>query len=143
VAALVVTVVLALVPCAFAHHGQFYDQCKRVTIEGRVERVELKNPHNSIVLRLDDGTAFTVDWINLTRLKSAGILDAAKEALTSGSRVTVTGYLIRDPAGVRQVAPKFKGTVDPNTVEARLMRRIDDSFNWGMPPPAFGPDCRQ
>src|SRR5205814_147002 len=49
---------------ASAHHSHpyVYDECKSITIEGRVERVEFKDPHTLIVLRLDDGTAFTVDW---------------------------------------------------------------------------------
>ena len=44
---------------AYAHHSHpyFYDECKSITIEGRVERVEFKDPHTWIVLRLDDGTA--------------------------------------------------------------------------------------
>jgi len=49
----------------------------------------------------------------------------------------VTGYLIRDAATI----PKFKGVVDPNTVEARLLRRVDDSFSWGMPPRPTSPNC--
>ena len=43
---------------AQAHHSHpfFYDQCKRVTIEGRVESAQWKNPHVLIVLKMDDGT---------------------------------------------------------------------------------------
>jgi hypothetical protein len=48
---------------AHAHHSHFYDECKTTTIEGQVESAAFKNPHNSIVLRLDDGTAFAVDWV--------------------------------------------------------------------------------
>ena len=49
---------------AYAHHSHpiFYDACKRTTIEGRIERVEFRDPHTSIVLRLGDGTMYTVDW---------------------------------------------------------------------------------
>ena len=55
---------------ALAHHSHFYDECKTITIEGRVESAAFKNPHNLIVLRLDDGTAFAVDWVNVTWLTS-------------------------------------------------------------------------
>ncbi len=43
---------------ADAHHSHplFYDQCKKVTIEGRVESAQWKNPHVLIVLKMDDGT---------------------------------------------------------------------------------------
>jgi hypothetical protein len=127
------TLLLAVASCAGAHHSHFYDECRRITIEGRVERVEFKNPHNLLVLRLDDGAAYAVDWINVTWMTRAGILGAAKEAVAPGARVAVAGYLIRDAAGLRRVAPRFKGTVDPNTVEARSLRRVDDSFSWGLP----------
>ena len=128
-------------PSAYAHHSHVYDQCKSITIEGRVERVEFKNPHNSIMLRLDDGTGYIVDWLNVTRLTSAGIIVAAKQAMVSGARVVVTGFRIRSVAEIRQLTPKFKGDVDPNTVEARSIRRVDDSFSWAPSPSAYTPNC--
>jgi hypothetical protein len=140
-AMLAATLSVALAPSAYAHHSHFYDECRPLAIEGRVEQVDFKNPHNVIVLRVDDGTTYAVDWVNLTRLTSAGIIGAAKQAVVSGARVAVTGYLIRDAAGIRQYAPKFKGVVDPNTVEARSLRRLDDSFNWGTPRTAIPPGC--
>ena len=72
---------VALASSAYAHHSHFYDDCKRVTIEGQVERVEFKNPHNSFTLRLDDGRVYVVDWINVTWLTKAGIIGAAKQAV--------------------------------------------------------------
>ena len=132
---------VALASSTYAHHSHFYDECKGIAIEGRVERIEFKNPHNLIVLRLDDGTTYSVDWVNLTRLTSAGIIGAAKEAVVSGARVAVTGYLIRDAAELRKVAPKFKGVVNPNTVDARSLRRVDDSFSWPPSPSAYSPNC--
>ena len=128
---------------AYAHHSHpyFYDECKSITIEGRVERVKFTNPHNLITLRLDDGAAYFVDWINLTRLTNAGIIGAAKQAVVPGARVVVTGLRIRNVAEIRQLAPKFKGDVEPNTVEARSIRRVDDSFNWPPSPSAYIPNC--
>ena len=143
VGAVLLAVILdvALGSSADAHHSHFYDECKSIAIEGRVERVEFKNPHNLIVVRLDDGATYIVDWVNLTRLTSAGIIGAAKEAVVSGARVAVTGYLIRDAAELRRIAPKFKGEVNPNTVEARSLRRVDDSFSWPLSPRANPPNC--
>ena len=79
--------------------------------------------------------------MNLTRLTSAGIIGAAKEAVAPGARLAVTGYLIRDAAELRRIAPKFKGDVNPNTVEARSLRRVDDSFSWPTSPSAYSPNC--
>ena len=66
----VILCIAALASSEYAHHGHpyFYDECKSITIEGRVERVEFKDPHTWIVLRLDDGTAYTVDWAGLSQL---------------------------------------------------------------------------
>lgn len=140
---LAATLSVALVASAYAHHSHFYDECKSVAIEGRVESVDFKNPHNLIVLRLDDGTAYIVDWVNVTWLTRGGIIGAAKEAVVPGARIAVTGYLIRDAAELRQIAPKFKGAVNPNTVEARALRRVDDSFSWPvpLPPRSNPPNC--
>ena len=138
---LAVILLVTLGSSAYAHHSHFYDQCKSITIEGRVERVEFKNPHNLIMLRLDDGTSYIVDWLNVTRLTDAGIIAAARQAMVSGARVVVTGFLIKNAAAIRQVAPKFKGDVDPNTVEARSIRRVDDSFSWAPLPSAYTPNC--
>jgi hypothetical protein len=43
---------------AEAHHGYglFFDLCTSVTLEGRVEAVQWKDPHVYIELTLDDGT---------------------------------------------------------------------------------------
>jgi len=130
---LAVIVSVALGSSASAHHSHLYDECKSIAIEGRVDRVEFKNPHNLIALRLDDGTAYAVDWVSVTRLTSAGIISAAKDAVVSGARVAVTGSPIRDAAELRRIVPKFKGDVNPNTVEAFSLRRVDDSFSWGSP----------
>lgn len=140
-ATLAMILLAALGASASAHHGHFYDECKSVAIEGRVERVEFKNPHNVIVLRLDDGTTYSVDWISVTRLTSAGIIAAAKAAVVPGARVAVTGYRIKDAAELRRTVPKFKGDVNPNTVDARSLRRVDDSFVWAPTPSAYPPNC--
>jgi hypothetical protein len=56
--------IAAAAASALAHHSHpfFYDVCKTVTIEGRIDRVEFKDPHTLIFLKTDDGTAYTVDW---------------------------------------------------------------------------------
>src|SRR5687768_9711389 len=53
------------VSSALAHHSHvyFYDQCKSVAIEGRVDSIQFTDPHAKFVIRLDDDTTYTVDWI--------------------------------------------------------------------------------
>jgi hypothetical protein len=80
---LAVTLYIAtLASSASVHHSHshFYDECKSITIEGRVERVEFKDPHTWIVLGLDDGTAYTVDWAGLSRLMRAPTLPGRHSA---------------------------------------------------------------
>src|SRR4029453_7340965 len=122
----------ALASSAYAHHSHpyNYDECKSITIEGRVERVEFKDPHTQIVLRLDDGTAYTVDWAPQSRLTSTRVIGPAKEALVFGARVMVTGDRIRSAAEIREHFPDFTRDVNPNTVDPRSIRRVDDSFSW-------------
>ena len=83
---------------ASAHHSHpyFYDECNSITIEGRIERVEFKDPHTGIVLRLDDGAAYTVDWAPLSGLTRNGIIGPAKASLAFGTRDRTTRGA-RDP----------------------------------------------
>ena len=128
---------------AYAHHSHpyFYDECKSITIEGRVERVEFRDPHTLIVLRLDDGTAYTVDWAPLSRLTNDRVIGPAKEALAFGARVVVTGNRIRDVAQIREHFPDFKSDVNPNTLDPASIRRVGGSFSWALPPRVNPPNC--
>jgi len=131
------------VSSASAHHSHpyFYDECKSITIEGRVERVEFKDPHTWIFLRLDDGAAYTVDWAPLSRLTNDRVIGPAKNALVFGARVVVTGNRIRTLAQIREHFPDFTSDVNPNTVDPISIRRVGDSFSWALPPRANPPNC--
>jgi hypothetical protein len=117
---------------ARAHHSHpyFYDQCRRVTVEGRVESVRWIDPHTLIVFRQDDGTAYTVDWNPMSRLTNNGIIGPAKGALVAGARIAVTGNPIRSSAEIRQYFPDYTHEVNPNTIDPTLIRRADDSWSW-------------
>ena len=132
-----------LASSAYAHHSHpyFYDQCNSVTIEGRVDRVEFKDPHTWIVLRTDDGTAYTVDWAPMSRLTTEEVIGRAKEALVPGARVVVTANRIRPVAEIREHFPDFKGEVNPNTLDPVSIRRVGDSFNWAASPRTNLPTC--
>ncbi len=129
---------------AHAHHSHpyFYDQCKSITTEGRVESVQWRNPHTVIVLRLDDGTAYAVDWNGLSGLTNHGIIDSAKAALVFGARIAVTGNPIRSTAQIRESFPDYKSEVNPNTLDPTLIRRVSDSWSWTARSAQNPPDCR-
>lgn len=141
----VCTLVLAVasVGSMAAHHSHphFYDECKSVTIEGRVERVEFKDPHTWIFLRLDDGAAYTVDWAPLSRLTKQGVIGPAKGSLVFGARILVTGNRIRTAAQIREHFPELKGDVNPNTLDPTSIRRVGDSFSWALRPRTSPPSC--
>jgi hypothetical protein len=126
---------------ALAHHSHpfFYDVCKTVTIEGRVERVEFKDPHTLVFLKLDDGTAYTVDWAGLSGLTRNRVIDPAKASLVFGARVSVTGARIRSTAEIREHFSDFTSVVNPNTLDPALIRRVDNSWNWALQNP---PVCK-
>jgi hypothetical protein len=127
---------------ADAHHSHpyFYDECKPVTIEGRVDEVEFKDPHTRLVVRLADGTLYTVDWAPLSRLTNQRVIGPAKDSLTSGAHVMVTGNRIRPAAQIREHFPDFTSEVNPNTVDPMSIR-VGDSFSWALPPRANPPSC--
>jgi hypothetical protein len=121
---------------ALAHHSHlyFYDQCESVTIEGRVDSVQFTDPHAKIVIRLDDGTTYTIDWMTPNNLRRNLILDPAKKALAPGARVSVMGAPIRTASEIRGYLPDFTRQVNPSTIDATLIRLVDDSFSWARPP---------
>lgn len=121
---------------AYAHHSHplTYDWCKRITLEGRVDSVQWKDPHTIVVFKLDDGTAYTVDWNPLSGLMRKGIADAAQKALVYGARISVTGAPIRTTAEIRKSFPDYKSEVNPRTVDPTAIRRVDNSFAWSMDP---------
>jgi hypothetical protein len=134
------------VAAAYAHHSHpyFYDQCKTVTIEGRIERVEWKDPHTLVFVRVDEGTAYTVDWNPLSRLTRNGITGGAKDALVFGARVAVAGNPIRTAAQIREHVPGFTSDVSPRTIDPTSIRRGDGSWSWARRenPNSQPPDCK-
>ena len=120
---------------ASAHHSHpyFYDGCKSITIEGRLESVTFKDPHTILVVRLDDGAAYVVDWAGLRGLTRDGVLGPAKEALLYDARVIVTGSPIRDLAQIREHFANIK-SVNPNTIDPRSIRLVGGDFSWALSP---------
>jgi hypothetical protein len=94
-----------------------------------------------IVLRLDDGTTYTVDWNGLNALTRDRVLEPAKAAVVFGARVAVTGNPIRSTAQIREHFPDYPTEVNPNTVDPRLMRGVGNSWSWAARPVQNPPDC--
>src|SRR5215510_11185180 len=124
-----------LAPAALAHHSHpaFYDFCKRVTVEGRIESIEWKEPHTQIRLALDDGTTYRVEWGSPGILARQGVGAAAEKALIFGARIVVTGNPQRDPAQIKARFPNVTVT-ETRVIDPRQMRRTDDSWSWAPPP---------
>jgi hypothetical protein len=126
---------------AHAHHSHplFYDQCKKVTIEGRVESAQWKNPHILIVLKMDDGTTYTGEWTSLQGLTNRGVAGPAQAALTAGARVIVTGNPLRDSAQIRASFPNIQNISNTKIVDVIQIRRMDDSWSWAS---QAHPECK-
>jgi hypothetical protein len=123
---------------AHAHHSHplFYDQCKKVTIEGRVESAQWKNPHVLIVVKMDDGTSYTGEWTSLQILTSMGVAGPAQAALIAGARVVITGNPMRDAAQIRASFPTIQDISNTKILDLIQIRRIDDSWSWAQTAPA-------
>jgi hypothetical protein len=121
---------------ALAHHShpRFYDSCKEITIEGRIESVEWKNPHVHVVVEMDDGTSYTAELPSPDTLARHGIADAAMAALTLGARITVAGNPLRDPAEIRASFPEIPSISNTKIVDVYSISRQDNSWNWSLTP---------
>jgi Family of unknown function (DUF6152) len=89
-------------PPAFAHHsvGAEFDLNKRITLQGRVTRIEWANPHVYVYLDVSIGGK-NANWA----CEVAGPNTLARQgwnrmSLKIGDRVTVVGYRARDGANV-------------------------------------------
>jgi hypothetical protein len=131
---------------AYAHHshGLFYDVCTSVTVEGKVESIQWKNPHTLIDLKTNDGMAYRAEWESLQGLVNHGVAGAAQEALKVGDRVVVTGNPMRDRAQILASFPDLKFTEPAmKTVDLAQIRRTSDSWSWTRAPEPTPPACAQ
>ena len=132
----------AAVPEARGHHSHatFYDPCKGLTLQGRIERIEWKTPHILFDLKLDDGATFHAEWISMREVTNRLGARPAQEALTLDAHVVVTGNVLRDAAQIRARYPEYKGdSRGPNLVDVSRIRRVDNSWSWQTDSP---PACK-
>jgi hypothetical protein len=124
-----------------AHHayGSFFDLCKSLTIEGRIDSVQWKDPHVFMQLALDDATAYRAEWTSPAALSRSGL---RADTLKAGDRIAVTGSTWKDRALMEPATRALVSDPPPKTVSALTqVRRASDGWNWtrhgGGPPP----DC--
>ena len=129
--------ICAAASSAYGHHSHplFYDSCKTVTVEGKVESAEWKNPHVLIVIKLDDGTTYTAEWTSLQGLTNHGVNGPAQAALMPGARVAATGNPMRDPAQIRASFPSMDEIKNTKVLDLNRIRRTDGSWTWAQDPP--------
>lgn len=125
---------------ALAHHShpRFYDACKQVTIEGRIESVAWTNPHVHVVVTMDDGTSYTAELTSPTNLARQGVADAAMAALTAGARIRFSGNPLRDPAEIRASFPEIGNITNTRIVDVYSISRQDNSWSWSR----TAPECK-
>lgn len=123
-------------------HGTFYDQCRILAIEGRIEAVQWKMPHSLIDVKTDGGTTYRAEWTGEQILMRMGVFDAAKASLEYGARIVVIANPQRSAAEVRARFPEFKGFTDQH-VDLRQVRRADGSWGWGETPATPAECARQ
>jgi len=131
---------------AYAHHshGMFYDQCTSVTIDGKIEAVQWKNPHTLIDVKTNDGATFRAEWTSLQGLANGGVAGPAQEALTVGERIVVTGNPMRDAAAIHASFPAYKEPAEKmKVIDVTQIRRASDSWNWSRSPESIPQGCAQ
>src|SRR5262245_17119157 len=128
---------------AYAHHSDpyFYDQCKSITIEGRVESVQWKDPHSLIVLGPDDGAAskgsasFALDVIlTCSHVSKALHLSRQCRSLPASASVPTRSFLSWETEGwARSTKPTTLGWAATSRSRSRRSRSTSASSARDVP----------
>jgi len=87
---------------SWAHHSLAADyfQDQRITIEGRIAQVSLRNPHSLVLVDVVDAagktTQWSAEWGSVVELRGFGVV---QNTLNVGDKVSITGAAPKDPAG--------------------------------------------
>ena len=122
-----------LLALALGHHSHpaFYDQCTSVTIEGRIDTVQWKNPHSLLDITTDDGKSYRAEWSPPNALRREGITEPAV-----GERVVVVGNPMRDIAAIRARFPDLKIDAPAKpVVDVVSIRGASSNLNWSRAVP--------
>jgi hypothetical protein len=124
---------------ARGHHAYplFFDLCKSVSLEGRIDTVQWKEPHVFIELTLDDGTRYRAEWTSVRGLESRGV---RADTMKAGDRIVVTGSTWKDRAAMDPHTRTLVSDPPPKVVSALTqVRRASDGWSWTRGGGA--PDC--
>lgn len=105
-----------------AHHSfaAYYIANQSVSIEGKVEELEYKNPHVWLYIEAADKKGklqkISAEWSAPNRLLSQGV---TKDTLKPGDHVIVTGSPSRDTIGYK--------------IQLKKLYRVDDGWTWSEP----------
>jgi hypothetical protein len=106
----------------------FFDLCQSLSLEGRVETVEWKDPHVFIALTLDDGTVYRAEWTSPRGLSRTGV---ASDTVKAGDRIVVTGSQWKDRALMAPATRALVSDPPPKVVSALTqVRRASDGWSW-------------
>ena len=114
---IVTLILLGLSSTTAAHHPPRFEQCVRVTANGRIEEIAWTNPHVELSVKADDGSAYRIIWLNLQQLSRAGI---KQDSLGVGDRVVIS-------------AIKRSGDTRSPMLLSEI-RRPADGWQWSQPP---------
>ena len=134
------TTLFLLALAALGHHTHpvFYDQCTTVTVEGRLDAVQWKNPHVLLDITTIDGAIYRGEWSPPNALRREGIAEPAV-----GERVVVVGNPMRDVAAIKAVFPDLN--LEPPTtpvLDVVQIRSATDSWHWARSA-ATPKDCKK
>ena len=113
---------------AMAHHSHpaFYDACKSVTIEGKVDSVQWKNPHVLIDLTTADGKAYRAEWTSVGALERRSV-----KPPQAGDTLVVTGDSMRDVAAINARFPELNLKPPQNPVlDVAEIHDASNSWSW-------------
>ena len=122
-----------LLLAALAHHSHpiFYDACTVLTIDGRVDSVQWKNPHVLVDITASDGKAYRAEWTSAGTLEQSGV-----QPPKPGDRVVVRGNPMRDDAAIHAKFPDLKlGPREKPVLDLIGIRRPSNGWNWSQPDP--------
>ena len=111
-------VALALASDAFAHHSQeYFDSEAIVTVQGRLTRLDWRNPHVYIYVEATEASGETVDWrieTHPVRVMLAG--GWTKDSLRPGEQVTIEAHPVRNAQTAQRYARLAQVTKEDGTV---------------------------
>jgi hypothetical protein len=84
-----------------AHHGLAadFDTAKEIEIEGVIDSLQWRNPHVSLKIIVDQGTADEALWVITTNsVSNLNRMDVTRELLSAGATVRVAGVPARNGA---------------------------------------------